>query len=844
MQGPIAALGRTRAVVRVAMVVERLWPLVLPLVIIVSLFLSFAWLGVFRVLPDWGRLGLLGLLGASALASLWPLRHFRMPHPAEIDRRIEVTNRLEHAPVSVQSDRLAAGADSSFASALWREHQKRMSERLSRLHGDLPQTRVPQRDPWGFRAFAALLLVTALAYSTGPYGGRILDAFQPPAGEEAAPARIDAWVTPPAYTGRAPIFLTADSNRTRQAFTVPQNSTMAVRVSSGSGAETLSFIDVEGDEHAIAPEEGSESEAAAGGAQRFAHVLSADGIVRLSNDGHEIGDWQFMVTPDMPPQIRFSEEPARATNGALELSYEIEDDYGVEGAEAHFALADPAPDARPLYEAPEMPLSLPRRDSENGASKTTRDLSEHPWAGAEIGLTLSATDAAGQTAESGTKILELPQRMFTNPLARAVIEQRRELALDARQQDRVVDLMNAILLWPEETFDNTTHYLLLSSARARLAMAQSDDALRGVVDDLWEIALMIEEGAMSDAEQRLSQAREALRQALEEGATEEEIQRLMDELRAAMQEFLREFAERAMQNQDFAESPDGEMMNSSDLEEMLDRLEDLARSGAREEAQDLLSQLENMMNNLQAARPQQGQGGEQSQMRQQMDELGNIMRRQQELMNETFRLDQGEQGQNGQQGQQQGQQGQPGQQPGQGQSGQGQNGQGMSPQELAEALQELQQGQGDLQQQLEGLAENLENFGISPGEGFGEAGEAMGQAEGALGEGEGDRAVGEQGRALEALRRGAQDMMNQMQQAMRGQQGEGQQGARQDGFGRDPLGRPRSSTGPDFGDSVDVPDELDTQRAREILDAIRRRLGDALSPEVERQYLERLLDMQ
>ena len=57
------------------------------------------------------------------------------------------------------------------------------------------------------------------------------------------------------------------------------------------------------------------------------------------------------------------------------------------------------------------------------------------------------------------------------------------------------------------------------------------------------------------------------------------------------------------------------------------------------------------------------------------------------------------------------------------------------------------------------------------------------------------------------------------------------------------FGRPRATTGPDFGNSVKVPDEIDVQRARQILDAIRKRLGNALSPEIERDYLERLLDM-
>ena len=111
-----------------------------------------------------------------------------------------------------------------------------------------------------------------------------------------------------------------------------------------------------------------------------------------------------------------------------------------------------------------------------------------------------------------------------------------------------------------------------------------------------------------------------------------------------------------------------------------------------------------------------------------------------------------------------------------------------------------------------------------------------------LGEGQGDEAVGHQGRALEALRKGAKDMMKQMQ-AMQGDQGGSQEGGRQQNADRDPLGRPRASQGPDFGDSVKVPDEIDVQRARQILEAIRKRLGNALSPDIERSYLERLLEL-
>jgi hypothetical protein len=130
---------------------------------------------------------------------------------------------------------------------------------------------------------------------------------------------------------------------------------------------------------------------------------------------------------------------------------------------------------------------------------------------------------------------------------------------------------------------------------------------------------------------------------------------------------------------------------------------------------------------------------------------------------------------------------------------------------------------------------------------LGEAGEAMGQAQGELGDGNADGAVGSQGRALEALRRGAQSLAQSMQQ----QQGQGQMGPGPGQPGRlgqpraqqqtDPLGRPLR--GRDYGDdvTVKVPGEIDVQRARRILEELRRRFGESFRPQLELEYLERLL---
>ncbi|MCA0011213.1 TIGR02302 family protein [Mesorhizobium sp. B292B1B] len=853
-RGLAGRLALSRLATRVSMMVERGWPLLLPLLVVASLFLSISWLGLFPRLPDAARIGLVAAFGVATLAALYPLRFFRMPGGAEIDRRIEAANHLLHHPVQTQTDR-PSGRESSFSQALWREHQKRMADRLDSLGADVPRTRVPERDPWGLRAVAALLLVTAFAFSFGPTGGRVADAFSARDAHDAVPPRIDAWVTPPAYTGKPPIFLTADANQAAPAFHVPEGSDVSLRVTGGTGEETLAYADKNGNARAIDPADPqaaaakpAASPAAQSKVRQFIGKLTSDGTLTLKSGEDELGRWAFAVIPDKPPQIRFVGEPKRAVNGAFELNYQIDDDYGAANAKAVFALADPqVPDARPLYGPPDMPLTLPRRGGKANAARTSKDLTEHVWAGAEIKLTLVATDDAGHTASSETKTLVMPERPFSNPLARAVIEQRRLLALDANAKPRVLDLMDAITLRPEDTFDNMSHYLAIMSARSRLKMADSDDQLRNEVSYLWEIALGIEEGNLSAAEKRLRQAQQALQDAIKNGASDAEIEKAMKELREAMNQFLQEFAERAKQNPNAPQmQQNGQELRQSDIDRMMDQIENLAKSGDRDKAQQLLSQLQDMMNNLQAGRQQQG-GQQDSQMRQQMDKLGDILRRQQEMMNDTFRMDQMQRGER-QRGQNRDEQlgeggGEDQDRPGAGENRDPLAGQKpMTPQEFADALKQLQEGQGQLKNDLEQLKKGLEGMGMEPNEGFGEAGKSMGNAEQALGDGEGDQAVGHQGRALEALRKGAKDMMKQMQ-AMQGDEGGSEEGGRQQNADRDPLGRPRASQGPDFGDSVKVPDEIDVQRARQILEAIRKRLGNALSPDIERSYLERLLEL-
>ena len=53
-------------------------------------------------------------------------------------------------------------------------------------------------------------------------------------------------------------------------------------------------------------------------------------------------------------------------------------------------------------------------------------------------MTLTAREEGGNEGKSEPFAFRLPERLFTKPLARALVEQRRNLALDARARPLVI----------------------------------------------------------------------------------------------------------------------------------------------------------------------------------------------------------------------------------------------------------------------------------------------------------------------------------------------------------------------------------------------------------------------
>ncbi len=807
---------------RLALFWERLWPPMAQMLVVLAAVIGLAFLGLFDAVPGWARYVLLALAVAAVGYVLWPLRHLRWPSLGAARHRVEDKSDLEHRPLTAIEDDLAIGADDPAAQALWDLHRRRMAARLAALKAGTPSPRFYLTDPIALRVVAAIILVVGFFYAGDQRFDRLASMVSGPSASAAVSGRIDAWIAPPDYTGRPPLFLTGDQAPPgdRATIDVPQYSRLIVRVQ-GYGDVDITARDTAGTLAPLPETEDKPGAPAADSAVRQAeYTLKSDADISVQRGGGALHHWRFSVIIDTVPTIELASPPQTALTGAVKLIYDIEDDYGVVAAGAQFTLVDATDEAgrRPLFEAPDFALTTPRGRTRTGRAETFHDLTAHPWAGADVNLVLVARDEADQEGRSKPERFTLPQRRFSIPLAKAVVEQRRILALDANRHVDVIAALDALLIGPEEFFDNPGHYLALKFAYHRLTEAKSDDQLRKVVDDLWSLALVIEDGDLSLAERALRDAQEALQQALQEGASDEEIQRLTQELRQALDRYMKSLAEQARRNPQMARpmDPNARALRGQDLNRMIDRIEDLARSGARDAAQEMLAQLQHMLENLQTGRMQNGGSQAAQELGQMLDQLGEMIQRQQDLMEQTYQY-----GPNSNR---------PGEQNRFGQSPQSRRG-------LGEALRQLGRGQGDLRQQLEGLLDDMREMGINPNNNLGRAGRSMRGAEEALGQSRAGTALGRQGEALNALRRGAQGLVQQLLGMRRDQAGQHDPAAREE----DPLGRPRQTDGPDLGLTVKVPDEIDIQRARRILKELRRRLGESARPRLERDYLERLL---
>ena len=798
---------------RLALFWELAWPALWPVARIVALFSVVALLDLLPLLPGWLHGAVLAAFVIGLTVAVWRgIPALRIPERAAAQRRLERINDLPHRPFDALDDAIAAPNPSEESRRLWRLHHARVTEILKGLRCGWPAPGLIGRDPFATRiALATALVVLVLAAGTDAPGYLIRSvtpntAFLSP----QAPATLDAWINPPGYTGRPPVFLTSGDNA--GAIAVPDGSLLLAQVTGGSTPP-----------HLLAGLSRIEFNAVEANSYRVEYELSASTTIRVVSRDRELKAWRIVVIPDSAPQVKFSEAPSASRQAALRLVFRAGDDYGIASVSAVITRnLDDEKGAALIFDLP-LPSINPQRVEGDGF----RDLTPHPWAGLPVWIKLVARDARGQAGVSKTMAFTLPERSFLHPVARAIVAERKRLAKDpTANHEAVAHALGQIARQPAKYNHDMVVFMALNLAARRLRKEWTGDALAGLQQLLWETALRIEDGKISIAERQLRRAQQALRDALARDAPDGELERLMAGLQAALDNYLdaltKEMEQRARKGDIGEIDPSANVLTRQDLQRMMDEIREMTRSGAREAAKRMLSELQRKLEDMQAgiAQPRSSQGRA-SKM---MNDLQRVTKGQQDLLDRTFRQSRRERT---------GRQGRPDKLPGQA----AKPGQGSELSASAVVQDALRRRLGDIMQRFAELTGDIPRA-------FGRAEQAMRGSAKALRRGNAARAVTPQTRALDELQQAMRSARNQLRQMM-GQQ-PGSQGSvpvqgRQSG-NRDPFGRSLNQAGQGSNTGqVAIPDKSDLQRAREIRDELRARAAERGRPSKERDYIDRLL---
>ncbi len=816
-------LTRKITLQRAALFLENLWSaiqipaLVLGLVVIVSAS------GFLLQLPKWLQISVLSILALGFLASLRWVVQIKAPSQLTAMRRMEEASNINHRTVSSHNDALVAELQSPETATLWEEHQHRKLAALSAVKISAPKSAWRNFDPRAFRVPVALAALSALLLGPGDLVSNTINAANLTAPVQLQPLTIDAWLKPPAYTGKAPILLSSPAMREKLAdgsdILIPETASLSLRVQ-GAEKPRLAFYALGGSDTELksitALSKTSESS--------FTSEIKIERPlhVKLFDGAKELASWPIALIPDEPPKIKLTGEPKAERLGGLNLSWETSDDYGVKSITAEISLADQQEDTVGfenngvfLFDPPSFKIALRHPNAKSESGETTQDLSSHAWAGLYVEVVLTATDAAGHTTSTEPKRFKLPERNFYKPLAQALIEQRKSLILNPDSAPDVAVMLDAMLAYPYSIAEQTGLILNLSVIKSSLANAGDTDTVGEAVANLWPIAIAIEDGELADARAELRALKQQLEQALRNGAPPERIAELTDKMRKAMDRLLDQMRKEAEKRQAEGGNKDHQKsreISKEQLQKMLDDIKKLSESGSKDSAEKLLSELDKLLQNLQPGMGDQADQNGDPSLQEKLDELSNMMRRQQELMDKTQRLPQ-----NGGD--------QPGDQP-------GSNGKPDDGSNLADR-------QGSLSDQLDRLQNELDGETKSN---LGDASKNMKGAEGSLRQGSKDDALQQQGQAMQQMQQGAKKLGQKLAQQGQGKTGQQGKDGEAGGTDDDPLGRPRGTNNPDQGPNKNaVPSEMAIKRAREILEQLRNRSNDQNLGETEKGYIERLL---
>ena len=414
------------------MVAERLvrafWPFWVVLALVLAPLLM-GWQDLMSLEVFWG-FAVLAVI-ALGLTGVWGLQRFRWPALAEAVARVD--GSLRGQPIAALADSQAIGAADPASRAVWAAHLDRMAARTRDARMVEPDLQLSARDPFGLRYIALLFVMAALLFGSVWRVGSVVEMG--PGGEQmlATGPVWEGWIEPPAYTGKPSIYL-ADVPPGQ--LSVPQGSKVTLRLYGEVGDLTVA--------ETVSGRTGDPGSASA--AQQSFDVVKGGSLAINGTGGAE---WIVTLIPDLPPTVSLNGPVSADAEGQMSQPFKAADDFGVQAGQATIALDLGAIDRRyGLSVDPDMrdPIVIDLPMPFTGDRAVFEDVlvdnfSEHPFANLPVTITLQATDASGQVTIAEPGQMTLPGRRFFQPVARAVIEQRRDLLWSRANGHRVSQIL-------------------------------------------------------------------------------------------------------------------------------------------------------------------------------------------------------------------------------------------------------------------------------------------------------------------------------------------------------------------------------------------------------------------
>ncbi|MCS5596090.1 MAG: DUF4175 domain-containing protein [Alphaproteobacteria bacterium] len=566
------------------------------------------------------------------------------PKLKEADRKLEHKNDFYDHPITLLHDHLIN--PNTERDALWREFKGKLIKRLSKLHLPLPFYMSAGKDPFGLRAVITICFLIMLSLNgLNETTARLQNIFIPSLstaftadGEVANLVSIE--IQPPKYTGRN-IKLIKGQGKIDAPLDIAEESLIKITVK-----DTWLPLKLYIDDQLIPLTKNTEDDTTQDNVfytHSFSVGQAAEGKVHsitLKSLFLTRFKISYSLIDDLPPRLSIDDEFTIQNNGTLKFIANLEDDYGTSALDIFMDL--------PVDYEGETPLGKPYKEErsflyEAGTHKDIAvflNLTRHPYAGMGAQLTFNLRDGAGQLSDTVKIPLTLPERNFTEDVAKRIYALRKFIITEKlAYTDYIYDSLSGLSSDPQIQGKDILAKLAIAVARERIYHEQSLDVLYTLIDMLWRTALRLDNGDFMQSQQDLQDALNAFNKVLNDpNSSQDERLKAMQDLQNALADYFYEAqkeALRRMQNEDGNFMPQMAVPrpNSSALQDFLSQLESSALNDP-EKAKELLNELEKALNslnnNMQAELPQDIQ-----QMIQFMQDMDNIIQQQNDLLDKS-----------------------------------------------------------------------------------------------------------------------------------------------------------------------------------------------------------------